>query len=97
MWARWGPEDDRSFWKQAASASRNFFQRPRIPPPASRPDYANFDGTPWAAPWNTDSADFQYDSWRTAMNWSVDWAWWAADPRETASDRLQAFFESKGM
>jgi hypothetical protein len=39
---------------------------------------------------------FQYDSWRTAMNWSVDWAWWATDVREPQrSDRLQAFFESK--
>lgn len=32
------------------------------------------------------------------MNWSVDWAWWAKDPRETEwSDRLQTFFESKGI
>ena len=32
------------------------------------------------------------------MNWSVDWAWWAEDPREqTLSDRLQAFFESQGL
>jgi oligosaccharide reducing-end xylanase len=32
------------------------------------------------------------------MNWSVDWAWWAADVRERElSDRLQAFFESKGL
>ncbi len=31
------------------------------------------------------------------MNWAVDWAWWAADPREQQrSDRLQAFFESQG-
>ena len=32
------------------------------------------------------------------MNWSVDWAWWNKDVRERQlSDRLQAFFESKGM
>jgi len=32
------------------------------------------------------------------MNWSVDWAWWAKDPREKElSDRIQTFFESKGM
>ena len=32
------------------------------------------------------------------MNWSVDWSWWAKDPRERElSDRLQAFFASKGM
>ena len=41
-------------------------------------------------------------SWRTpgacAMNWSVDWSWWAKDPRQRElSDRLQAFFESQGL
>lgn len=41
---------------------------------------------------------FDYDACRTAGNWSVDWSWWAKDPREREiSDKLQAFFESKGM
>jgi oligosaccharide reducing-end xylanase len=32
------------------------------------------------------------------MNWAVEWAWWAKDPRERElSDRIQAFFASKGM
>jgi oligosaccharide reducing-end xylanase len=98
LWARCGPKADREFWAQAAAASRNFFQRDANAVTGLTPDYANFDGTPWAAPWNTNSANFQYDSWRTAMNWSVDWAWWAQDVRERQlSDRLQAFFESKGM
>ncbi len=98
LWAKWGPEGDRAFWAQAATASREFFQRATYPATGLAPDYANFDGTPWASPWNPHSADFQYDSWRTAMNWSVDWAWWARDIREPQrSDRLQAFFESKGM
>jgi len=98
LWARWGPEKDREFWSQAASASREFFQRAAHPVTGLTPDYANFDGTPWAAPWKTNSVDFRYDSWRTAMNWSVDWAWWAKDRKEKAlSNRIQAFFESKGI
>jgi oligosaccharide reducing-end xylanase len=98
VWARCGPKKDRAFWREAAVASRDFFSRATHPQTGLAPDYANFDGTPWAAPWNPHSADFQYDSWRTAMNWSVDWAWWAKDPRETEwSDRLQTFFESKGI
>ena len=41
---------------------------------------------------------FEYDAFRTAGNWSVDWSWWAKDPRQhDLSDHLQAFFESKGM
>jgi oligosaccharide reducing-end xylanase len=32
------------------------------------------------------------------MNWSVDWSWWAKDPRQVdLSNRLQAFFESEGL
>jgi oligosaccharide reducing-end xylanase len=98
IWAQCGPVADREFWSNAAAASRNFFQQAASPVTGLAPDYANYDGTPWAAPWQPHSADFQYDSWRTAMNWSVDWAWWNKDVRETElSDRIQAFFESKGM
>jgi oligosaccharide reducing-end xylanase len=98
LWARWGPEADRDFWAQAAVASRDFLHRTTHPQTGLAPDYANFDGTPWAAPWNPHSADFQYDSWRTAMNWSVDWAWWARDARQRElSDRVQGFFEARGI
>jgi oligosaccharide reducing-end xylanase len=98
LWARWGPERDRPFWAQAASVSRDFFGRVTNPTTALAPDYANFDATPWASPWNQRSANFQVDAWRTVMNWSMDWAWWAKDIGERQlSDRLQAFFESQGV
>jgi oligosaccharide reducing-end xylanase len=98
LWALWGPEKDRSFWKEAASASRDFFHYAAHPVTGLTPDYANFDGTPWAAPWHANGVNFSFDSWRTAMNWSVDWAWWGKDQHEQKqSDRIQAFFESKGM
>lgn len=98
LWALCGPQAHRSFWKQAADASRDFLERTSHPITGLAPDYANFDGSPWAAPWKPDSIHFQFDSWRTAMNWAFDWAWWAKDPRACQrSDRLQAFFESQGM
>jgi len=98
LWALWGPELDRSFWAEAASASRDFFHRVTHPITGLAPDFANFDGTPWASGWNSQSVHFQFDAWRTAMNWSFDWAWWVKDDRQRQlSDRLQAFFESKGM
>ena len=98
LWALWGPEGDRTFWAEAAAASRDFFQRSAHPDTGLTPDYANFDGSPWASDWNSGSADFRFDAWRTAMNWSVDWAWWSKDVCERQlSDRLQAFFESQGM
>ena len=98
VWAQCGPRSDREFWSQAAGTSREFFQHAAHPATGLASDYANFDGTPWSAPWNPHSADFQYDSWRTAMNWSVDWAWWNKDVREKdLSDRIQSFFEAKGL
>lgn len=98
LWALWGPAADREFWRQAAAASRDYFQLAANADTALTPEYANFDGTPWLAPWNPRSADFHADAWRSAMNWSVDWAWWAKDPRQQQlSDRLQSFFASQGI
>jgi oligosaccharide reducing-end xylanase len=96
LWARWGPRKDRAFWQRAALASRDFFQKTTHPETGLAPNYANFDGTPFASFGGTDA--FRYDAWRTASNWSVDWSWWAKDFRERElSDRLQAFFEAQGM
>ncbi len=95
LWARWGPVEDRAFWSECAAASRDFFPRATHPVTALNPDYANFDGTPVAFGRST---NFSFDAFRTAGNWSVDWSWWAKDARERElSDKLQAFFESKGM
>lgn len=98
VWARVGPEADRAFWAEAARVSRDYFYRSAHPKTGLTPDYGNFDATPWAAPWRPEAVDFRYDAWRSAMNWSVDWSWWAKDPRQVQlSNRLQAFFESEGL
>ncbi|KAA3438576.1 glycosyl hydrolase family 8 [Rufibacter hautae] len=98
LWALWGPEKDRAFWKAAADTSRAFFQKTTHPVTGLAPDYAHFDGKPVTIPFNPNSHHFAYDSWRTAMNWSVDWAWWQKDSREVErSNRIQAFFASEGL
>jgi oligosaccharide reducing-end xylanase len=98
LWARWGPVADRPFWAEATKISRDFFQKATNPTTGLAPDYANFDGTPVTSGFNKAAANFGPDAWRTAANWAVDWSWWAADAREQQlSDRIQAFFESKGM
>jgi oligosaccharide reducing-end xylanase len=97
LWARWGPERDRAFWARAAETSRDYFQKGAHPRTGLLPNLGRFDGTPlgWRGP---DSAAFMEDAWRVAMNWSVDWAWWGKDPRQRElSDRLQAFFLSRGL
>ena len=97
LWALWGPEQDRAFWQQAAQASRDYFIAATHPKTGLAPDYAHFDGTPKAASWDAATADFRWDAWRTAMNWSMDTAWWAKDPRQTElSNRLLNFFASIG-
>jgi len=96
LWSRWGPKEDRAFWRRAVRASRDFFQRTTHPETGLSPNYANFDGTPFKSFGGSDA--FRHDAWRTASNWAVDWSWWAKDPRERdLSDRIQAFFESQGM
>jgi oligosaccharide reducing-end xylanase len=98
LWARWGPAADRNFWYAAADTSRIFFSKVTHPVTGLAPDYANFDGTTVAVRWNKHAADFSFDSWRTASNWSVDWLWFKKAPEEQVlSDRIQAFFASKGL
>jgi oligosaccharide reducing-end xylanase len=98
LWARWGPKADKQFWLEAAQTSRDFFPRTANPVTGLCPDYANFDGTPVTNMWNNTLSHFGYDAFRVAGNWSVDWSWWGKDVRERKlSNKLQAFFESKGM
>jgi oligosaccharide reducing-end xylanase len=98
VWARMGPAADQAFWRQAASASREYFSKAADPKTGLTPDYGNFDGSPWAAPWRPESADFRFDAWRTAMNWAVDWSWWRANPNAPElSDRIQTFFYKEGL
>lgn len=96
LWALWGPEADRAFWAQAAQVSRDYFVKVTHPTTGLSPDYSNFDGTPKAASWDKDTVNFRYDAFRTAMNWSVDAAWWAKDLRETElSNRILSFFSAE--
>jgi oligosaccharide reducing-end xylanase len=97
LWALWGPERDRAFWARAASVSRDYFVKSAHAKTGLVSNLGGFDGTPlgWRGP---DTAAFREDAWRVALNWSVDWSWWAKDSRQRElSDRLQAFFESQGL
>ncbi len=97
LWARWGAERDRPYWARAASASRDFFVKAADPKTGLVPNLSTFEGEPLGFR-GPRSAAFREDAWRVAMNWSVDWAWWAKDPRQRElSDRLQAFFREQGL
>jgi len=98
LWALWGPQNDKEFWAKAAMTSRDFFVKTTHPTTGLAPDYANFDGTPFASRFNQRSATFSFDARRTQMNWAVDWSWWRKDPRQVElSNRLQSFFAAQGI
>jgi oligosaccharide reducing-end xylanase len=101
LWGRWAAgwngqqAADRQFWLDAAARSRRLFVQAAHPTTGLSPDYAEFDGRPRALDGH---GDFRFDAFRTAVNWSVDYAWWAADPNQPIlTDRLHAFFEAQGM
>lgn len=101
LWGRWAEgwngmqEEDRQFWLDAADTSRAYFMRATHPVTGLNPDYATFEGEPVDIDGH---GDFRFDAFRTAVNWAVDYAWWARDPNEILlTNRLQAFFESQGM
>jgi len=97
LWARWGPVEDRAFWKRAAAVSRDFFVKTTNARTGLAPVYADFDGAPHLTPF-PQSGEFGYDAWRTASNWSVDWSWWRKAPAEQQlSDRIQHFFVAQGL
>lgn len=101
LWGRWATgyngqqTTDRQFWLDAATKSRQFFASTTHSTTGLNPDYAEFTG----APNNTGNhGDFRFDAWRTAVNWSVDYAWWAADANQkTLSNKLLNFFNNQGV
>jgi oligosaccharide reducing-end xylanase len=97
LWSRWGPEEDRAFWAQAADVSREFFHQVTGPETGLTPDRSNFDGTP-VIDRDGNAVPFSYDSWRSIGNWSVDYSWWRKDDRETTlSDKVQRFLVGQGI
>jgi oligosaccharide reducing-end xylanase len=97
LFARWGPQEDREFWSQAADTSRNLFYAVTGPNTGLSPDGCNFDTTP-SIDYTGAPSTFGYDSWRTVSNWSVDYSWWHKDRREQVlSNRIQKFLIGQGI
>jgi oligosaccharide reducing-end xylanase len=96
LWSRWASQD-KAFWKAAADTSRVFFKRACHPVTGLATDYQDFNGTPKTTSFNANSATFNADSWRVAMNIGMDYAWFRADDWQvTQSVRLLNFFNGKG-
>ncbi len=94
LWALWAYEEDREFFREAATASREYLHKACHPETGLSAEYANYDGTPvrmegpWGQHWH-----YYSDAYRTIANIGLDYAWFAKDPwqRECAA-KLQKFF-----
>lgn len=95
LWAQRAEQpEDRRRWAEIAQISRAYFSRAAHPRTGLTPDYAEFDGRPRV---HEGHEDFRYDAFRTAVNWSVDQAWWGRNPDAAAlSRRLLSFFAAQG-
>lgn len=94
LWAKWADKEN-DFWKDAATASRNFLHTTVHPQTGLMPDYANYDGSPRKS---REHDYFRFDAWRTASNIAVDHSWFGVDPWQVEqSNRLLEFFAAQGM
>lgn len=66
-------EEDREFWKEAASASRAYLQTACHPVTGLSAEYANYDGTPADPQPHGDFSHFYSDAYRVAANIALDW------------------------
>ncbi len=100
LFSLWAAQEDSAFWKQAAQASREYLARACHPVTGFCAEYAEFDGTPMSRrlPWTEDRHDWFYsDSYRTAANIALDYAWFGEDRGQRAAvDRIQEFLAEDG-
>lgn len=90
LFALWGPEEDRQFWKEAAQASREFLPLACHPKTGLAPEYSEYDGTP---NFTRGHGNFYSDSYRVALNVALDHTWFAPGPWHVKqSGRIQEFF-----
>jgi endo-1,4-beta-D-glucanase Y len=94
LWAqRAAKPEDRRRWAEIAQISRAYFSKAANAKTGLTPDYAEFDGRPHV---HEGHEDFRYDAFRTAVNWSVDQAWWGRNPGAAdLSRRLLGFFAAQ--
>ena len=100
LFAQWSFEEDRSFWKEAAKASRDYLKKACHPVTGLCAEYAEYDGTPYTKGQNIwGRHDWYYsDAYRTIANIALDYAWFGADEWEVEEGKrfLEFFCETAG-
>ena len=95
LFALWADEEDRTFWKKAAEASRRYLRKACHPLTGLSAEYADYDGKPYTRDKERFGRhDWYYsDAYRTIANIGLDYIWFGPHEweRETAN-RLQRFY-----
>ena len=82
-------------WFEVAQSSIDFLQKAAHPVTGLCPDYSEYDGTPKAMPWFPESNNFSGDSWRVALNLSLDFSIFSREEREKElCERILNFFQN---
>lgn len=81
LFALWAYEEDREFWKWAATQSRKYLAKACHPVTGLNPEYGEFDGSPVrkVMPWGHKHDRFYSDAYRTAANIGLDCEWFGID------------------
>jgi len=93
LFALWANEEDRTFWKEAAAASKEYIKLACHPETGLAPEYSYYDGTP-----NNERGygHFFSDSYRVAANIGLEAAWFGADEwMQREAELIQSFFADK--
>ncbi len=85
IWAEFADDGRAGFWRECASAAREYLHRATDPVTGINPDLTNWDGTPYG------NRLFFYDSWRVPMNIAMDYSWYNKDAawQSGYADRFQ--------
>ena len=90
LFSLWAYEEDRKFWAEAATASREYLKTTCHPITGLAAEYAHYDGTPEKT-WGHE--DFYSDSYRVAANIGLDYEWFRKDKWEIEeANKIQSFF-----
>lgn len=98
LFALWANPEDRDFWKKAAFSSREYLHKACHRATGLCTDYAQYSGEPVEhLPWNNKHDKYYSDSYRTAMNISLDSEWYGLDSWQGENNaKIQRFFKEAG-
>jgi len=98
VWSRWAYDGRTDFWRQAATASREYLHKVVDDKTGLNPDMSNYDGTSMNFG-HSGMSNFKYDSWRVPMNIALDYQWSCTDRewQQKYGEKIQNFFYSQGL